>query len=938
MQTFIENIFRAKTNDSENSILIAQWEYDKKLVSEALKMVSLIFPHYSLHDESHSISILNNIANILGPDVIKQLGSTDLWLLLEAAYCHDLGMVITSDMIKEAIENGEFLEYFQKINSDASSPLFVYTSFFEINDGKLSFICQDFNLDAYDAVKILFSGFFRSKHASNSKKAIANPMDRLSMDSPHIIIPERLYGVLGEICSCHTKNFNEVMQLPHMENGLSLDTAHPRFIACLLRLGDLLDLDNNRFSDISLRTIGVMPVDSALHKKKHRSITHIRIDCKHIEVIAKCPSPQVAKVTKEWFDWINKEFQEQTLSWNKIVPEGLTYYLPNVDETKVEIDDYINVNSTDSPKFTIDTDKALDILKGQNLYKDAFDSIRELIQNAVDSTLIRYYIEHKDETNFPKGINTDLIRELSNYTIDINIEKNGNNLYVISIQDKGIGLKRSHLPYLSNTGSSSKNSEKNRIVNQMPDWLRPSGTFGIGFQSVFLLTDSVDITTKDFFTDECYGLEMYKPSSAMKGDIYVKKVKHLTHPGLKIEFTLNSEEGIKAIVRDPFNAFNIDDVLVNIENKVKDYAKLSIVPIRINGNAIIRDDATFYDEQTGIEITISLNEEFGRSISNVSGTYYKNAKISNSTLETIKFLHPRVNIHKGKASDFLTIDRNSIKSDKIQELTNLAVTAVKNYILSDHFSRPKDVVGILSYCFFAKYYNLGDEVEKKTGNIDDEQLIFISPVEDVQIPTISAIKNASKVVIKTISEKPLISCTQNRDDEIHLEGNIISVFTLPFISEMTEMLIRIASDAFRHCYLSKFLAVNLFRGGEYVFTNDESEFHVDFTKEQTKELIEVQESRLFIHYIPGYDDIVIPAKAINDKNIKLLSRWNLSDYKVARILSPFIKVKDIIKDARNDEFYNYVCKLNGKSKEAVIHTYNKFVEDCKNKRFVKVDC
>lgn len=938
MQTFIEHIFREKTKDSENSILIAQWEYDKKLVAEALKMVSLIFPHYSLHDESHSISILNNIANILGQDVIEKLGSTDLWFLLEAAYCHDLGMVITSDMIKEAIESGEFLEYFQKISSDASSPLFVYTSFFEINDDKLSFICPDFNLDAYDAVKILFSGFFRSKHASNSKKAIANPVDRLSMDSPHIIIPERLYGVLGDICSCHTKDFNEVMLLPHMENGLSLDTAHPRFIACLLRVGDLLDLDNNRFSDISLRTIGAIPEDSALHKKKHRSITHIRIDNKHIEVIAKCPSPQVAKVTKEWFDWINKEFQEQTLSWNKIVPEGLTYYLPNVDETKVEIEDYINVNSTDSPKFTIDTDKALDLLKGQNLYKDAFDSIRELIQNSVDSTLIRYYLEHKDEHNFPKGINTDLLHVLSNYSIDINIEKNEKGLYVISIQDKGIGLKRSHLQYLSNTGSSSKNSEKNKIVNQMPDWLRPSGTFGIGFQSVFLLTDRVDITTKDFFTDECYGLEMYKPLSAMKGDIYVKKVKHLTHPGLKIEFTLNSEEGIKTIVRDPFNAFNIDDVLVNLENKVKEYAKLSIVPIRLNGNRIIREDATFYDEQTGIEITVSLSKEFGKSISNVSGTYYKNARISNSALQEIKFLHPRINIHKGKASDFLTIDRNSIRSDKVQELTNLAVIAIRNYILSEHFSRPTDIVGLLSYCFFAKYYNLGEDVEKKTGNVDDTKLIFISPSEGIDVPTISSIKKASKVIIKTISEKPLISCTENRDGEIHLEGNIISIFTLPFISEMTEMLFRIASDAFKHCYLSKCLAVNLFQGGEYVFTNNENEFDVNFTYEQTKGLIEVQESRLFIHYIPGYDNIVIPAKAINDKNIKLPNRWNLVNHNVARILSPFIKVKDIIKDARNDEFYDYVCKLNGKSKEAVVETYNRFVEDCKKNGFVKIEC
>ena len=59
--TYIEQVLRTKTNGQDNAILVGQWEYDKQLIPSALNAVSTVFPHYSLHDETHSISIINNI-------------------------------------------------------------------------------------------------------------------------------------------------------------------------------------------------------------------------------------------------------------------------------------------------------------------------------------------------------------------------------------------------------------------------------------------------------------------------------------------------------------------------------------------------------------------------------------------------------------------------------------------------------------------------------------------------------------------------------------------------------------------------------------------------------------------------------------------------------------------------------------------------------------
>jgi hypothetical protein len=47
-------------------LLEAQWDYDKRLVAQALQGIIWRFPHYSLHDASHSDTILTQIARVLG--------------------------------------------------------------------------------------------------------------------------------------------------------------------------------------------------------------------------------------------------------------------------------------------------------------------------------------------------------------------------------------------------------------------------------------------------------------------------------------------------------------------------------------------------------------------------------------------------------------------------------------------------------------------------------------------------------------------------------------------------------------------------------------------------------------------------------------------------------------------------------------------------------
>lgn len=135
----IESVFESKSKENaEAGKYLQQWHVAKTHVPQLLNTISHYFPHYSLHDSTHSETILNNIELIMGAEVIDKLSIVDLWLLLSASYYHDLGMVITRDDKLECLKEGSaFINYVRSKQDDETSPMHNYALCFEIKDNKL---------------------------------------------------------------------------------------------------------------------------------------------------------------------------------------------------------------------------------------------------------------------------------------------------------------------------------------------------------------------------------------------------------------------------------------------------------------------------------------------------------------------------------------------------------------------------------------------------------------------------------------------------------------------------------------------------------------------------------------------------------------------------------------------------------------------------------
>ena len=72
---------------------------------------------------SHSINILNYIELLIGRNRVKLLSASDLWLLLETAYFHDIGMALTYEEMSKIWKSQEFRAYLQKVLEGNDSDL-----------------------------------------------------------------------------------------------------------------------------------------------------------------------------------------------------------------------------------------------------------------------------------------------------------------------------------------------------------------------------------------------------------------------------------------------------------------------------------------------------------------------------------------------------------------------------------------------------------------------------------------------------------------------------------------------------------------------------------------------------------------------------------------------------------------------------------------------
>lgn len=749
---YFERLLEEKSKLDNSYDYFTQWEYDKKLYEDILLGVRDYYSNYTDHGKNHSETILTNVLRMFGEEELKKLSSFDIWLLLESAYLHDCGMYISREEAEKTLKDEKFIFYFKEIYETPSHPMNKFTKTFKIVGDRIYYRDLEYELTLEYNMRFLISSYKRKSHAQDFKNVIFNKSK---------LLPERIYFILSIISRVHGEDFEEVMELPRKESGIGKEVGHPRFIACLLRMGDLLDIDNNRISPSIIKNIvDIIPSDSKLHLEKHRSISHLWIDKEKIEITATIDcgkeSYEVAEITGNWFDCIREEYNNQLYKWKIIIPNNFKGVLPRLGELKIDIQDYEYIDSKYKPKFSVDTNNVLELLVGSSIYNRKESALREILQNSMDATYLRVFEEKREEILEKQEISIKEIKEFfKGKEIEVTIEKNTEkskidseyNYWNIIIKDRGIGINKDKLKYLIEAGSSYKDKAKIIQINDMPNWLKPSGNFGIGFQSIFLLTDKVRIESKFLYTQESIDVDLIKPcvEKQKSGNIYFRKVKfdYKQEVGTKISFEfktlkkysrnrwgyirLKNSNFVKYL---DFNLENeIDMEIYNLVREINYINRYSFVSIQFRkGIKKIQLKSKLEEYEDDL---INYKEKYQIYCENLKEKYlflrakfmYRNQPTDLRYKSTLKYFCGRINIVGYSAKEVLNLSREEIKEDFYRREYKNILYAIYQKIEEKYlkiFSELEEIEKEIIAKFYLYYENLLKEILKEKQNFSLE--------------------------------------------------------------------------------------------------------------------------------------------------------------------------------------------------------------------------
>jgi hypothetical protein len=709
--------FQDKSNENANlRLLQAQWNFDRELLPKALQNISVLFPHFSRHDYSHSQHILINIERLLG-DTIKLLTVTDTWLLLEAAYWHDIGMIVSSEDIEEDMKSPEFKLYLQDISSQADHELREFVSKFSSLDPANCFAAAETPQQAVEMYRQLLAGWYRGRHPERAAKIVEDPWNSVGISSPrNELVPYRLFRVLGQVCEFHGSDCKSIMDsLPFCQAGMDTDNCHPRFVACMLRLGDLLDLEDNRFCPVMLRIAGSIPSSSKAHIEKHASIRHFRLDPDRVEISAECETYDSYETTDQWFRLIEDEFRYQMAHWSDIVPKREFGLLPTLGRLDVNLATQEILDPGQRPHFDVDPQKAIELLQGAGIYSDGLQCLRELLQNAVDATLMRVWLTHVKNPYLSEMIDWQdpLTKKINNifrrYPIEVFLSReegteSGRVQWRLIIRDQGIGISKQDLTYIKSVGSASKNNDRKKIIEEMPKWMRPSGAFGIGLQSVFMLTQEIYFDTKSIFTGDILNITMkLSVESQRGGPIYVHKSEPCPGRGCGTLLTILVEVDRlpKTVSYNQFSAFSsksIEDYdsirmeeipyeAYRMVDAILNFSLYSPIPIKIyiNEQPLHVDKSKKRDrwlpefnKSTGVKL---IYLKFEDSIL-YSTIYYRGQLVKDFHVK-FPFVTLEADLLNDTAIDLLTINRNDVNSNSYGYVNKLLMITIIDYLKSE---------------------------------------------------------------------------------------------------------------------------------------------------------------------------------------------------------------------------------------------------------------
>lgn len=578
-----------------------------------LKQIPATFPNYTLHDEDHVLNVMFAIAGILG-NKITLLSMGECELLILASAFHDIGMVYDAQGKKKAVENPKKCREFLLKNA----PDYIGSAFEEWPENKQ----QD---------------YLRTLHPYRLPELFADKQWDFSNRPREIVHP----NILVAVCQSHGEDETFLKSNKNLAFQTTND-VDPRFCALLLRLGDILDFDGTRAPEILFSFAEGKPRSEEAFRKHLASNGFVYPEepsDRELPYSAECSEPWVEHKIRDYLNWVDYEFavcndlkKLCNKDWQRLFSFPRSVSRDQINRIGYDSDDF---------SLTMDQEQILTLLTGKNLYSSNDIFVRELLQNAIDATLLR-----KQMDPF-----FDLASDDAAIYLWEGLDQNGD--LIFRIDDQGTGMTRGMLRrYFLKVGNSYYNSteiKRDLRKHSCNTSYYANSRFGIGFLSCFLCATQAEISTLYF--DDYKSQEDYEPGAmnssgfGLRMDIsglrgyYTLRNQALDHiVDIPLPYPREFEDtlptsfenggyrykpGTSIVVKlDPGKLGNC-----NIRNSVQDFICGTQMPVYYNGERLGRtyseiiEEARSLEGEHSYELTNEEKQKHDRTFPGIKGNY-----------------------------------------------------------------------------------------------------------------------------------------------------------------------------------------------------------------------------------------------------------------------------------------------------------------------------
>lgn len=450
-------------------------------------------PDFTLHDSQHSFRVAERMAELAG-GVIEAMSAYELAFLLLSAYLHDMGMSPPqryvdqhftfalcgrSDSLSQR-QIDEFISWLDFFN--ASVPLAIG----EVSPGDMR------------RARFLVSHYCREKHVDWTEDWIESHLTGLKMGSYHKWVDD-----LKALCRSHHEGYDSLSGEAFAARivGKYGQVVHLRYLACLLRLADILEFSPDRTPDVILQHRDIHE-SSVVYWHKDQSVSCL-FENNRITLVARPTTAYIHRAIEDMVLAIEGELtlvrrlNDEQPFWISTFQNSSLYHRWDIDsQVRKNITPHKDLYEYVDGAFRPDTDKLLQLLSGVELYGDALVAVRELLQNAFDAVKEQMAYERLAR---PDPSSQDLegsVAALHQIVVALTRESGGTWL---TCRDTGAGMSKSiiinSLLVSGNTHRADINRLRRRCVANKVRFNR-TGKFGLGVLSYFMLADRLQIRTR----------------------------------------------------------------------------------------------------------------------------------------------------------------------------------------------------------------------------------------------------------------------------------------------------------------------------------------------------------------------------------------------------------------------------------------------------------